>query len=91
MLTITVAQRYSVLVKARNDTLSNFAIHANMDVDMFDTVRHPHGVSSLFVADFCFPDPGWSEPESHRLDHVQRICATGRSWLCRRIPRRRYA
>lgn len=40
---IAVAQRYSVLVTARNDTSSNWAIHANMDVDMFDQV--PEGLN----------------------------------------------
>lgn len=35
---ISVAQRYSILVTARNDTSSNWVIHANMDVDMFDTI-----------------------------------------------------
>ncbi|KAN0107686.1 Fet3 protein [Russula decolorans] len=38
ILGITVAQRYSVLVTARNDTSSNWAIHANLDTDMFDGV-----------------------------------------------------
>ncbi|KAI0360410.1 Fet3 protein [Trametes cingulata] len=38
LISITVAQRYSVLVTARNDTNANWAIHANMDTDMFDTV-----------------------------------------------------
>jgi iron transport multicopper oxidase len=38
LLSVTVAQRYSVLVTARNDTSSNWAIHANMDTVMFDTV-----------------------------------------------------
>ncbi|KAI0305242.1 Fet3 protein [Multifurca ochricompacta] len=38
LLGITVAQRYSVLVTARNDTSSNWAIHANMDTAMFDKV-----------------------------------------------------
>jgi iron transport multicopper oxidase len=39
MLSLTVAQRYSVLVTARNDTKrENWAVHANMDTDMFDTV-----------------------------------------------------
>jgi len=38
LLSITVAQRYSVLVTARNDTNSNWAIHANMDTAMFDKV-----------------------------------------------------
>ena len=38
ILTLAVAQRYSVLVTARNDTSANWAIHANMDTTMFDTV-----------------------------------------------------
>ncbi|ETW75786.1 Fet3 ferroxidase [Heterobasidion irregulare TC 32-1] len=39
LISVTVAQRYSVLVTARNDTnVTNWAIHANMDTDMFDTV-----------------------------------------------------
>ncbi|GAA5986611.1 hypothetical protein JCM11641_005166 [Rhodosporidiobolus odoratus] len=37
-LTLSVAQRYSVLVTARNDTNENFLIHANFDSSMFDTV-----------------------------------------------------
>lgn len=35
---ISVAQRYSVLVKARSDGSSNWPIHANMDPQMFDQV-----------------------------------------------------
>ncbi|KAL7410796.1 ferro-O2-oxidoreductase [Mrakia frigida] len=35
---IAVAQRYSVLVKARNDTSSNWVLHAEMDPRMFDVV-----------------------------------------------------
>lgn len=38
VLNLAVAQRYSVLVTARNDTSSNWAIHANMDTSMFDRV-----------------------------------------------------
>lgn len=38
LISITVAQRYSILVTARNDTSANWAIHANMDTDMFDKV-----------------------------------------------------
>ncbi|KII91245.1 hypothetical protein PLICRDRAFT_104957 [Plicaturopsis crispa FD-325 SS-3] len=39
LISVTVAQRYSVLVTARNDsTPANWAVHANMDTDMFDTV-----------------------------------------------------
>ncbi|KAH9053032.1 ferroxidase [Lactarius vividus] len=49
LLSITVAQRYSVLVTARNDTSLNWAIHANMDTDMFkfDTVLQPNAISSI--------------------------------------------
>ncbi|EPQ32175.1 uncharacterized protein PFL1_00372 [Pseudozyma flocculosa PF-1] len=39
MLTLSVAQRFSVLVKARSDaTPQNWKIHADMDADMFDVV-----------------------------------------------------
>lgn len=38
LLSVTVAQRYSVLVTARNDTSNNWIIHANMDTVMFDRV-----------------------------------------------------
>ncbi|KAJ6616429.1 Fet3 protein [Mycena sp. CBHHK59/15] len=50
LLTLTVAQRYSVLVKARNDTSANWAVHANMDTDMFDTVPdtlNPNSTASI--------------------------------------------
>ncbi|KAG6872477.1 hypothetical protein C0995_009411 [Termitomyces sp. Mi166 len=50
LISITVAQRYSVLVTARNDTSANWAIHANMDTDMFDTVPdtlNPNVTSSV--------------------------------------------
>lgn len=50
MLSVSVAQRYSVLVTARNDTSSNWAIHANMDTSMFDRVPstlNPNITSSI--------------------------------------------
>ncbi|KAI0824829.1 Fet3 protein [Trametes gibbosa] len=50
LISITVAQRYSVLITARNDTNANWAIHANMDTDMFDTVPpalNPNVTSSI--------------------------------------------
>ncbi|KAF8067721.1 Fet3 protein [Lyophyllum atratum] len=50
LISITVAQRYSVLVTARNDTSANWAIHANMDTDMFDKVPdalNPNVTSSI--------------------------------------------
>ncbi|KAL6301418.1 Fet3 protein [Sparassis latifolia] len=50
MLEITVAQRYSILVTARNDTSSNWAVHARMDTVMFDKVPpglNPNVTSSI--------------------------------------------
>jgi len=43
MLYITAAQRYSVLITAKNDTSSNFAFVGSMDEDLFDTV--PDGLN----------------------------------------------
>ncbi|KAJ7438371.1 Fet3 protein [Mycena galericulata] len=37
-LSVSVAQRYSVLVTARDNADTNFAVHADMDPSMFDTV-----------------------------------------------------
>ena len=47
LIMISVAQRYSVLVTARNDTSSNWAIHANMDEEMFDDVPPELQLSEL--------------------------------------------
>ncbi|KAF7291853.1 Fet3 protein [Mycena indigotica] len=50
LVTLTVAQRYSILVTARNDTNANWAVHANMDTDMFDTVPdslNPNSTASI--------------------------------------------
>ncbi|KAJ7054380.1 Fet3 protein [Mycena amicta] len=50
LVTVTVAQRYSVLVTARNDTNANWAVHANMDTDMFDKVPdalNPNSTASI--------------------------------------------
>lgn len=43
MLYITAAQRYSVLVTAKNDTSSNFAFVGSMDEDLFDDI--PDGLN----------------------------------------------
>lgn len=51
MLNLGVAQRYSVLVTARNDTTpGKWAIHANMDTDMFDTVPPSLNPSAYLVS-----------------------------------------
>ncbi|KAF8480361.1 Fet3 protein [Russula ochroleuca] len=52
LLGITVAQRYSVLVTARNDTSSNWAIHANLDTTMFDKV--PAALQSNLTASITY-------------------------------------
>ncbi|CEH17048.1 multi-copper partial [Ceraceosorus bombacis] len=38
VITISVAQRYSILITARPDTSKNWPIHANLDPDMYDVV-----------------------------------------------------
>ncbi|EFQ33392.1 multicopper oxidase [Colletotrichum graminicola] len=38
MIYVSAAQRYSFLVKTRNDTTSNFAIVGSMDTSLFDTI-----------------------------------------------------
>ena len=45
-INIGVAQRYSVLVTAKNDTSSNYAMHAHFDTDMFDTVPADQATSA---------------------------------------------
>ncbi|KAJ7138427.1 Fet3 protein [Mycena crocata] len=61
LLTLTVAQRYSVLVTARNDSTTNWAIHANMDTDMFDQVPpalNPNSTASVtYDASFSLTEP----------------------------------
>lgn len=58
-LVLTSAQRYSVLVRARNDSSTNFAMVASMDEDMFDVV--PAGlnnnVTAYLVYDSAAPLP----------------------------------
>ncbi|KAI4623291.1 hypothetical protein J4E83_004684 [Alternaria metachromatica] len=43
MIYLTAAQRYSVLVTAKNDTSSNFAFVGSMDQDLFDAI--PDGLN----------------------------------------------
>ncbi|POW06570.1 hypothetical protein PSHT_10284 [Puccinia striiformis] len=38
MLSLAAAQRYSVLVTAKNETKQNFLLHANFEPDMFDSI-----------------------------------------------------
>ncbi|KAH9958043.1 multicopper oxidase-domain-containing protein [Russula dissimulans] len=52
ILSIAVAQRYSLIVTARNDADSNWAIHANLDTAMFDTV--PSGLQPNITASITY-------------------------------------
>ncbi|GAA6021208.1 hypothetical protein JCM11491_001607 [Sporobolomyces phaffii] len=51
-LTLSVAQRYSVLVTARNDTSSNYLVHAMFDETMFDTV--PEGLVVNYTSSISY-------------------------------------
>ncbi|KAF8128210.1 Fet3 ferroxidase [Boletus edulis] len=53
MLSISVAQRYSVLVQARNDSSPNWMIHANMDTTMFDSV--PQTLQTNLTSSITYP------------------------------------
>lgn len=59
MIYVTAAQRYGVLLTARNDTSANFAINSAMDTDLFDTI--PDGLqtntTSHLVYDASLPLP----------------------------------
>lgn len=76
LLTLTVAQRYSVLVTARNDTSQNWVIHANMDTDMFDTVPpglNPNITSSVtYNTSAPIADAGYIE-EYHDVDDISLV------------------
>ncbi|TFK49373.1 Fet3 protein [Heliocybe sulcata] len=69
MLNLAVAQRYSVLVYARNDTDSeakNWAIHANMDTVMFDTV--PDTLNPNVTSSISYTTPPSSLSQITQLD-----------------------
>jgi iron transport multicopper oxidase len=52
VLSVATAQRYSVLVKARNDASHNWLVHANMMTSMFAEVPSSLNPSSYFIAKF---------------------------------------
>ncbi|KEI41811.1 uncharacterized protein L969DRAFT_91292 [Mixia osmundae IAM 14324] len=73
LITITVAQRYSILVKALNDTTQNWPIQFNFDSDMFDTVPDDLALNytSSVVYDSSFPLADVEMiPEYHDFDDV---------------------
>lgn len=54
MLYLTAAQRFSVLVTAKNDTSRNFAFVGSMDEDLFDDV--PEGLNSNVTGWLVYDD-----------------------------------
>lgn len=50
VLSLSVAQRYSVLVTARDEADANWAIHANMDPAMFDEIPPSLQMSKVYIA-----------------------------------------
>ncbi|BGP10757.1 ferroxidase fet3 [Rhodotorula toruloides] len=69
-LNIAVAQRYSVLVTARNDTSENFLVHANFDDEMFDKV--PEGLTLNYTTTISYKD-GNPVAESEVRNELGRI------------------
>ncbi|KAH6644676.1 Cupredoxin [Boeremia exigua] len=65
MLYITAAQRYSVLITAKNDTNSNFAFVGSMDEDLFDVV--PDGLNPN-VTGWLVYDDSKVKPEAKLID-----------------------
>jgi len=52
LISVAAAQRYSVLVTARNDTSANWAIHVNMDTDMLDKL--PPGLKTNVTSSITY-------------------------------------
>lgn len=65
MLYITAAQRYSVLVTAKNDTGSNFAFVGSMDQDLFDVI--PDGLNSNVTGWLVYDDTK-TKPAAKMID-----------------------
>jgi iron transport multicopper oxidase len=83
MLYLTAAQRYSVLVTAKNDTSSNFAFVGAMDQV---TTRNILDVSSAHPV-LISPGPlrcrpGWTQLKCHRLARVRRRSTKTRRTIC---------
>jgi hypothetical protein len=90
LIGITVAQRYSVLVTARNDTSANWAIHANLDTVMFDHVPanlNPSPSFSLTTQILTLTRPALYN-RYHFDNHLQHYRTTNHPEHCRCLPRR---
>lgn len=69
-LGITVAQRYSVLVTAKNETNMNYNFHANFDYNMFDSYTEEQ-VLSASIPDLA-GSPQLTRPLRLHRDHLLR-------------------
>ncbi|CCO27193.1 hypothetical protein BN14_01228 [Rhizoctonia solani AG-1 IB] len=67
LLTLTVAQRYSILVTAKNTTSQNFLVHANMDADMFDYI--PDGLELNMTSSITYSASAPMAPEQTMDDY----------------------
>lgn len=56
VLSLSAAQRYSVLVRARNDTANNWSIHANLDPSMYDAVPDSLQLNLTSTLSYGTPD-----------------------------------
>ncbi|KAM0786927.1 hypothetical protein ACM66B_002349 [Microbotryomycetes sp. NB124-2] len=65
-LTMSVAQRYSVLVTTKNETNSNYLMHVNFDYTMFDQV--PEDLKLNYTATVSYDEGLPVAPEEFRYD-----------------------
>ncbi|KAI9611006.1 hypothetical protein H4Q26_008853 [Puccinia striiformis f. sp. tritici PST-130] len=61
MLSLAAAQRYSVLVTAKNETKQNFLLHANFEPDMFDSI--PEKLQLNYTSSIVYTPGARTAPE----------------------------
>lgn len=82
VLTLSAAQRYSVLVTARNDTSQNWPIHANMDPVMFDVVPEELVLNVTSTLSYREGQPlGSDRPELETYDYFDDTAVSGNAQL----------
>jgi hypothetical protein len=79
-LNIAVAQRYSVLVTARNDTGLNWAIHANFDTDMVCPTYFSLRLSAQYH--IVRQNPKWLKSKRDCFDYLLLFQQPRRSLSC---------
>lgn len=68
MIYLTAAQRYSVLITAKNDTSTNYAFMGSMDTDLFDTI--PDGLN-VNVTGWLVYDSNATLPDAALIDDFE--------------------